>query len=84
MYEMLTGWPPFYDRNIRRMCDKILRQKLSFPDKYGISVKAKSVIAGVSLQSEEKRERRTERSELLLCDPYMSHSTPYPTPSHFT
>ena len=47
MYEMLTGWPPFYDRNIRRMCDKILRQKLSFPDKYGISVKAKSVIAGV-------------------------------------
>jgi hypothetical protein len=22
---MLTGWPPFYDKNVKRMCDYILR-----------------------------------------------------------
>ena len=25
IYEMLTGWPPFYDKNVRKMCDQILR-----------------------------------------------------------
>jgi serine/threonine protein kinase len=25
MFEMLTGLPPFYDKNIRRMCEKILK-----------------------------------------------------------
>ena len=31
MYEMPTGWPPFYDRNIRKMCEKILTATLRFP-----------------------------------------------------
>jgi serine/threonine protein kinase len=25
IYEMLTGWPPFYDKNIRKMCEQILK-----------------------------------------------------------
>lgn len=25
VYEMLSGWPPFYDRHLRKMCEKILR-----------------------------------------------------------
>ena len=28
MYEMLTGWPPFYDKNLRKMCEQILRSDL--------------------------------------------------------
>ncbi len=29
IYEMLTGWPPFYDKNVRKMCDQILRVRSS-------------------------------------------------------
>ncbi len=29
IYEMLTGWPPFYDKNVRKMCDQILRVRQS-------------------------------------------------------
>jgi serine/threonine protein kinase len=35
VYEMLTGWPPFYDRNIKRMCEKILAAPLQFPSGAG-------------------------------------------------
>ena len=30
-FELLTGWPPFYDRDFSKMCEKILYKPLSFP-----------------------------------------------------
>jgi len=36
-YEMLTGWPPFFDRNFNVMCEKILRKPVKLPSKYKIS-----------------------------------------------
>lgn len=32
-FELLTGWPPFFDRDFNRMCDKILNRSLRFPTK---------------------------------------------------
>jgi len=32
-FEMLTGWPPFFDRNFNVMCEKILRKPIKFPSK---------------------------------------------------
>ena len=37
IYEMLTGWPPFYDKNIKRMCEKILAAPLVFPVRIPVS-----------------------------------------------
>jgi serine/threonine protein kinase len=31
MYEMLVGLPPFYDKNMKKMYDKILHQEIAFP-----------------------------------------------------
>lgn len=32
-FELLTGWPPFYDRDFNKMCEKILYKPLVFPVK---------------------------------------------------
>lgn len=32
-FELLTGWPPFFDRDFDKMCEKILRRPLRFPSK---------------------------------------------------
>ena len=47
MYEMFTGWPPFYDKNIRTMMQKILHAPLTFNPKYKISADAQSCISGL-------------------------------------
>lgn len=47
MYEMLTGWPPFFDRNIEQMCTKIMKSPLKFPSHFGLSAEVKSIIAGL-------------------------------------
>lgn len=47
VYEMLTGWPPFYDKNLRRMCEAILRGTLTFPQGSSISAEAKDLIRGL-------------------------------------
>ncbi len=47
MFEMLTGWPPFYDKNMRTMCEKILKSTLEFPEKFEISPPARSLIRGL-------------------------------------
>ena len=36
LYEMLTGWPPFYDSNLQEQCAKILRAKVTFSPKFRI------------------------------------------------
>ena len=46
-YEMLTGWPPFYDKNIQKMCKKILSAPLAFPFSVPLSDEAKSLISGL-------------------------------------
>jgi serine/threonine protein kinase len=43
IYEMLTGWPPFYDKNIKRMCEKILAAPLVFPVRIPVSQVGRSV-----------------------------------------
>jgi serine/threonine protein kinase len=43
-FELLTGWPPFFDRDFGRMCEKILSRQLKFPSKYHISADAQSLI----------------------------------------
>ena len=55
IYEMYTGWPPFYDKNIRKMCDNILRKDLSFAAKYKFSDEAKSLIQGFLERDPAKR-----------------------------
>jgi serine/threonine protein kinase len=47
MYEMLTGWPPFFDRNIEQMCTKIMKAPLKFPAHFGLSAEVKSLITGL-------------------------------------
>ena len=44
---MLTGWPPFYDKNIQKMCKKILSAPLAFPFSVPLSDEAKSLISGL-------------------------------------
>mmetsp|Transcript_9362 Transcript_9362/g.23614 ORF Transcript_9362/g.23614 Transcript_9362/m.23614 type:complete len:318 (-) Transcript_9362:407-1360(-) len=43
-YEMLTGWPPFFDRNFNSMCEKILRKPVRFASKYHVSGDAQDFI----------------------------------------
>lgn len=47
MYEMLTGWPPFFDRNIEQMCQKIMKAPLKFPSHFGLSAQVKNLIAAL-------------------------------------
>ena len=47
MYEMLTGWPPFYDKNLRKMCEQILRSDLHFPPGCTASAEARDLIRGL-------------------------------------
>ncbi|CEG42897.1 agc protein kinase [Plasmopara halstedii] len=47
MYEMLTGWPPFFDRNIEQMCAKIMKSPLKFPAHFGLSSEVKSLISAL-------------------------------------
>jgi serine/threonine protein kinase len=45
-YELLTGWPPFFDKDFDQMCEKILRKPIRFPGKYSISMDAQQLIRG--------------------------------------
>ena len=46
-FELLTGWPPFFDRDFEKMCEKILSKPLRFPSKYNITQPAQHVIRGL-------------------------------------
>ncbi len=45
-YELVTGFPPFFDKDFDRMCDKILKKPIRFSSKYAISVEAQQLILG--------------------------------------
>lgn len=47
VFEMLTGWPPFYDKNLRRMCEQILKSELHFPPTCTASAEARDLIRGL-------------------------------------
>jgi len=44
---MLTGWPPFYDKNLRKMCEQILKSDLHFPTGCAASADARDFIRGL-------------------------------------
>ena len=46
-FEMLTGWPPFFDRNFNTMCEKILRKPVRFPSKYRVGPEAQDLVGGL-------------------------------------
>jgi serine/threonine protein kinase len=45
-FELLTGWPPFFDKDFDRMCEKILKKPIRFPGKYAVSAEAQQLIRG--------------------------------------
>ena len=47
IFEMLTGWPPFYDKNLRKMCEQILKSDLAFPSNCTASAEARDLIRGL-------------------------------------
>lgn len=54
-YEMLTGWPPFYDKNLRRMCEAILRADLQFPPHSDVTPQAQDFIRQLLARDPAKR-----------------------------
>ena len=54
-FELLTGWPPFYDRDFSLMCEKILSRPINFPSKYRISLEAQSLIKNLLIRAPLKR-----------------------------
>jgi serine/threonine protein kinase len=55
IYEMLTGWPPFYDKNLRKMCEQILKSELHFPPTCGASPEARDLIRGLLTRDPAQR-----------------------------
>lgn len=53
MFEMLTGLPPFYDTNMKKMYDSICHAPLSFPSHVGVGVQ--SLIRGMLEKNPTKR-----------------------------
>lgn len=43
-FELLTGWPPFFDRDFGRMCEKILSRPLRFPAKFKFTPAGQSFV----------------------------------------
>jgi len=43
-FELVTGWPPFFDKDFEQMCEKILKKPVRFPPKYSISIEAQHLI----------------------------------------
>lgn len=56
MYEMFFGWPPFYDRNKKVMCRKILKGRLVFNRRTNvIEEEAKDIITSFLERNPENR-----------------------------
>lgn len=54
IYEMLSGWPPFFDEDHKRMNRRILHEPLSF-DPQLFSREAKTLLRGLLERNQEKR-----------------------------
>ncbi|KAL6069364.1 Serine/threonine-protein kinase [Balamuthia mandrillaris] len=55
IYEMLSGWPPFFDENPKRMNRRILFEKLTFEPPELFSKDARSLLRGLLEREPEKR-----------------------------
>lgn len=55
LYEMSTGWPPFYDKNLRKMCENILKSDLAFPPGCPASPEARDLIRGLLMRDPAAR-----------------------------
>eukprot|EP00753_Platysulcus_tardus_P003418 PLAT12454.1.p1 GENE.PLAT12454.1~~PLAT12454.1.p1 ORF type:complete len:511 (-),score=280.29 PLAT12454.1:68-1600(-) len=53
LYEMLCGLPPFYDGNVQRMYQKILKAELQFPSH--VSADARSLLRGLLTRNVDDR-----------------------------
>lgn len=53
IYEMLSGLPPFYDKNLREMYDHILTAPIPFPPNFSASVK--EIIQGLMEREPQNR-----------------------------
>lgn len=53
LYELLSGRPPFYHRNIRFMYERILSQPLAFPQ--GFSAEARNFLQGLLQRNPNRR-----------------------------
>jgi len=53
MFEMMTGFPPFEDKNVKLLNQKILKQKITLPD--WLSSKAQSIIKSFLNRNASKR-----------------------------
>ncbi len=55
-FELLTGWPPFYDRDFNKMCEKILYKPLIFPSKkYNFTKDAEDLIRNLLHRDPNRR-----------------------------
>ena len=55
-FELLTGWPPFYDRDFNKMCEKILYKPLVFPvKKYNFTKDVEDLIRNLLHRDPNKR-----------------------------
>lgn len=55
-FELLTGWPPFYDRDFNKMCEKILYKPLIFPaKKYNFTKDAEDLIRNLLHRDPNRR-----------------------------
>jgi len=54
-FELLTGWPPFFDRDFGRMCEKILARPLRFPSKYKVSANAQAFVKALLHREPSRR-----------------------------
>lgn len=55
-FELLTGWPPFYDRDFSKMCEKILYKPLIFPvKKYNFTKDAEDLIRNLLHRDPNRR-----------------------------
>lgn len=63
-FELLTGWPPFYDRDFNKMCEKILYKPLIFPaKKYNFTRDAEDLIRNL-LHRDPNRRLYFKRAEV--------------------
>lgn len=53
MFEMLVGLPPFYDKNMKKMYDKILHQEIKFPD--FVTLESQSLLRGLLTRKVQDR-----------------------------
>eukprot|EP01038_Epipyxis_sp_PR26KG_P008423 gene8423-11391_t len=75
-FELLTGWPPFFDRDFNKMCDKIIYKAIEFPAaKYGITREAEDLIMKLLNRVPSRRISLTSASPCASQSPQRSASS---------